>query len=190
MHIWFTLHPRSPNLIENASCFKLSNSHADQRRSQHSRVYHQTDMHQSDIQCIILHADHWYDLWQKNLGSTKLIRIFRLGFLLGKYVSDRHYKIRQLQQPEYVTLIKQFQTLCQSIEVTAHNITETKPSYTFTKYNRILWDEVAACTDTAIEQSYHEKLDAFVAKLVNNELNIAYGCLKRMSNLLNEFEAE
>lgn len=113
-----------------------------------------------------------------------------VGFLLGKYVSDRHHKIRQLQQPEYVTLIKQFQTLCQSIEVSAHNITETKPSYTFTKYNRVLWDEVAACTDTSIDQSYNEKLDAFVAKLVNNELNIAYGCLKRISNLLTEFEAD
>lgn len=74
--------------------------------------------------------------------------------------------------------------------MTAHNITETKPSYTFTKYNRILWDEVAGCTDTAIEQKYSEKLDAFVEKLVNNELHIAFGCLKRMSNLLTEFEAD
>lgn len=107
-----------------------------------------------------------------------------LGFLLGKFVSDRQYKIRQLTQPKYVAAIEQMQTLRRSIETSAQNISDTTFAQTHPKYNRLLWDEAASCSDKTIEPNFDAKFEDFVEQLVDNELNIALQCLTKLNNIL------
>lgn len=113
-----------------------------------------------------------------------LLFSFFLGFLLGKFVSDRQYKIRQLTQPKYIAVIEQIQTLRRSIETTAQNITDSTLQQTHAKYNRLLWEEAASCTDKTIEQNYDFDFDVFIEKLVDNELKIAVQCLIKLNNAL------
>lgn len=107
-----------------------------------------------------------------------------IGFLLGKFVSDRQYKIKQLTQPEYVTVIKQIQTLRRSIETTAQNISDSTQLHTHSKYNRLLWDEAASCNDKTIDQSFDESFDVFIEKLVDNELDIVFECFVKLKNIM------
>lgn len=107
-----------------------------------------------------------------------------LGFLLGKFVSDRQYKIRQLTQPKYVAVIEQIQTLRRSIETSAQNISESTYPNSHPKYNRLLWDEAAACSDKAIDPTYTDLFENFVEKLVDNELTIVLQCLTKISNIM------
>lgn len=103
---------------------------------------------------------------------------------MGKFVSDRQYKIRQLTQPKYVAVIEQIQTLRRSIESSARNISETTYPNAHPKYNRLLWDEAASCSDKAIDQTYTDPFEDFVEKLVDNELKIVLQCLTKLSNIM------
>lgn len=112
-----------------------------------------------------------------------IVRLFA-GFLLGKFVSDRQYKIRQLTQPKYIAVIEQIQTLRRSIETSAQNISDSTLIQTHPNYNRLLWDEAASCTDKTIEQNFDISFDDFIEKLVDNELKIAVQCLIKLNNIL------
>ncbi|XP_031631683.1 uncharacterized protein LOC116345976 [Contarinia nasturtii] len=108
-----------------------------------------------------------------------------LGFLLGKFVSDRQYKIRQLTQPKYIAVIEQIQTLRRSIETSSQNISDNNPVQTHPSYNRLLWEEADECTDNKIDQNFNISFDDFIEKLVDNELKIAVQCLIRLNSILN-----
>lgn len=114
---------------------------------------------------------------------TVVVLLF-LGFLLGKFVSDRQYKIRQLAQPKYVAVIEQIQTLRRTIEISAQNISDTTYPNSHPKYNQLLWDEAASCSDKTIDQTYSDPFDNFVEKLVDNELKIVLQCLTKLSNIM------
>lgn len=107
-----------------------------------------------------------------------------LGFLLGKFVSDRQYKIRQLTQPKYLAVIEQIQTLRRSIETSAQNISDTTYPNSHPKYNRLLWDEAASCSDKTVEQTFSDPFEDFVGKLVDNELKIVLHCLTKLNNIM------
>lgn len=107
-----------------------------------------------------------------------------LGFLLGKFVSDRQYKIRQLTQPKYVAVIEQIHTLRRSIELSARNISDTTYPNSHSVYNRLLWDEATACSNKTIEQIYSDPFENFVEKLVDNKLKMALQCLTKISNIM------
>lgn len=118
------------------------------------------------------------------MGQRRHVVVLILGFLLGKFVSDRQYKIRQLTQPKYVAVIEQIQTLRRSIEVSAQNISDTTYPNSHPKYNRLLWDEAASCSDKTIDQIYSDPFEDFVEKLVDNELKIVLQCLTKLSNIM------
>ncbi|XP_055325120.1 uncharacterized protein LOC129579264 isoform X2 [Sitodiplosis mosellana] len=111
-----------------------------------------------------------------------------LGFLLGKFVSDRHYKIRQMTQPKYIAVIEQLQTLRRSIETSAQNISDSTLLQTHPKYNRLLWDEAIktqSCTDKTIDQNFDINFEDFIEKLVDNELKTVVQCLIKLNSILN-----
>lgn len=111
-----------------------------------------------------------------------------LGFLLGKFVSDRQYKIRQLTQPKYVAVIEQIQTLRRSIETSAQNISDS--TFTHPKYNRILWDEAASCIDKRTDQNFDISFEDFIEKLVDNELKVVLQCLNKLNSVINTIGRE
>lgn len=90
-----------------------------------------------------------------------------------------------MHQPEYMLLITQIQTLRRSIDIAATNISESTQSYTHPKYNRLLWDEAAECVrDKPIEDNFDLKLDTFIAKLVDNELEVVFECFVKLKNIM------
>lgn len=107
-----------------------------------------------------------------------------VGFLLGKFVSERQYKIRQMTQPKYVAAIEQMQTLRRSIENTAQNVSDSSLPQTHPKYNRLLWDEAASCSDKTIDQQFDISFEDFIEKLVDNELKITIQCLIKLNNIM------
>lgn len=113
-----------------------------------------------------------------------MVFLFVEGFLLGKFVSERQYKIKQLTQPEYITVIKQIQTLRQSIERTAQNISDTTQLHTHPKYNRLMWDEAESCSSKTIERNFDETFDVFIEKLVDNELDVVFECFVKLKNIM------
>lgn len=117
-------------------------------------------------------------------------RFLALGFLLGKFVSDRQYRIRQMQEAEYIHLIREIHTIRKSIETSAEGISDGSLPNIQSKYNRKLWDEAANCTHPFIEQNYSMALDTFVQKLVDNELSSTVQCIQRLKNILKTIEFE
>lgn len=107
-----------------------------------------------------------------------------LGFLLGKFVSDRQYKIRQLTQPKYIAVIEQLQIVRRTIETNAQNISDTTLIQTHPKYNRQMWEEAASCTDTPFEYSFDIRFDDFIEKLVDTELTVTLQCLNKLKSLM------
>lgn len=115
------------------------------------------------------------------------------GFLLGKFVSDRHYKIRQMTQPKYIAVIEQLQTLRRSIETSAQNISDSTLYQTHSKYNRLLWDEAiktTSCTDKTIDQNFDITFEDFIEKLVDNELKTVVQCFIKLNSILNTLGKE
>lgn len=108
-----------------------------------------------------------------------------LGFLLGKFVSERNYKIRQMTQPEYVTVIKQIQALRRSIETTSQNISESTMPHRHPKYNSLFWDEARSCSDRSIEHNFNLSFNDFVERLIDNELDVIHQCFIKFQNLVN-----
>lgn len=117
-------------------------------------------------------------------------RIISTGFLLGKFVSDRQYRIRQLQEAEYVNLIRELHTIRKSIEMSADNISSFSAEQLQVKYNRKLWDTVANCTSTTIEHDFNVLFDQFVAKLVDNELKLVVECFQKIKTTVKSIEFE
>lgn len=115
---------------------------------------------------------------------NKLHSFFFLGFLLGKFVSDRQYKIKQLTQPEYETVIKQIQTLRRTIEITSKNVSDSTSFQSHPKYNRLFWDEAAACSDKTVDQNFDLSFEEFVKKLADNELDIVLECFIKLKNVI------
>lgn len=106
-----------------------------------------------------------------------------LGFLLGKFVSDRQYKIRELTKPKYMAVIEQIQTLGRSIEMNAQNFSDSMALVNHPIYNRKLWDE-STCADKTIDQNYDITFDVFIEKLLDKELHVAVQCLIKLNNAL------
>lgn len=105
-------------------------------------------------------------------------------------MSDRQYKIRQLTQPKYVAVIEQIQTMRRSIETTAQNVSDSTMQHMHPKYNRILWEEAAACSDKTVDQQFDMSFEDFIEKLVDNELQTAVQCLIKLNNILSTFGRE
>lgn len=99
-------------------------------------------------------------------------------------MSERQYKIRQLTQPKYIAVIEQIQTLRRSIEATAQNISDSTLPQTHPKYNRLLWDEAASCSDKTIDQQFDINFEDFIEKLVDNELKMTVQCFIKLNNIM------
>lgn len=112
------------------------------------------------------------------------------GFLLGKFVAERQYRIRQLQEAEYIHLIRELHTLRKSIEASSKSISDSSLPNIQTKYNRKLWDEAANCTHPSIEQNYGMALGTFIQKLVDNELTSTVQCFQRLRNIIKTIEID
>lgn len=126
----------------------------------------------------IIYFDHCLDGFQFHFNF--LFSTFE-GFLLGKFVSDRNLKIKQLQQPEYFTKIQQLQLLRQSIEMNAVNVSESHIQFKHPELNRRLWKAVdSSCKHLTIEPNFHEDFELFAAKLADNELHNYSECLARL----------
>lgn len=112
------------------------------------------------------------------------------GFLLGKFVSERQYTIRQLMQPKYIAVIEQIQTLRRSIETSAQNISDATQKESHSLYNRKLWNEAASCTGKQTDRNFNMNFEDFIEKLVDNELKDVVQCLIQLNNILNSLEKD
>lgn len=111
----------------------------------------------------------------------------RAGFLLGKFVSDRNLKIRQMQQPEYFADIQQLQQLRQSIEVHAFNVSQTHMQFKHLELNRRLWKTIdSTCKHSSIEPHFDVDFNAFAAKLADNEMHNHSDCMRRIIAAIKE----
>lgn len=110
--------------------------------------------------------------------------------MLGKFVADRQYRIRQLEEAEHVLLIKELQTVRKQIETTSKDVSNYSPKQSHPKYNRKLWEEVAHCAHNGIEEHFNVPYDVFVEKLVNNELNSVVTCFQSLKKLIKSIELE
>lgn len=104
---------------------------------------------------------------------------------MGKFVSERNHKIRQMTQPEYITVIKQIQALRRSIETTSQNISDSTMLHRHPKYNSLLWEEAQSCSDRDVEQNFNLNFNDFVERLVDNELDVIHQCFMKFQNLMN-----
>lgn len=92
-----------------------------------------------------------------------------------------------MTQPQYVTVIKQIQTLRRSIETTSQNISESTMHHKHPKYNSLLWDEAKSCIDrnTKKEHDINLEFSEFVVNLVDNELDVIHQCFEKFQNIMN-----
>lgn len=117
-------------------------------------------------------------------------QFFSVGFLLGKFISDRQYRIRELQEAEHVSLIKELQAARKLMETSSENIVNFTPKQFHPKYNRKLWEEVAECSHNSIEQHFNASFDEFAEKLINNELKSLLNCFHTLQNTMKSIELE
>uniref|UniRef100_A0A336MUP7 CSON007479 protein n=1 Tax=Culicoides sonorensis TaxID=179676 RepID=A0A336MUP7_CULSO len=104
------------------------------------------------------------------------------GFLLGKFVSDRHHHIRQL-------------TLEQSRNANANQIKsilaepalkfiESQQTVTHADQNEQLWREFIGCMQQQ-NFDYSERLDKFVIKFIDQQFRVLNKCLHSLEKFLN-----
>lgn len=84
-----------------------------------------------------------------------------------------------------MAVVEQIQTLRRSIESTAQNVSDSTVVQTHPKYNRLLWDEAASCSDKTIDQQFDMSFEDFIEKLVDNELQMSVQCLIKLNNIMN-----
>lgn len=124
--------------------------------------------------------------------SIKWICFFSMsittGFLLGKFVADRQYRIRQLQEAEYVQLIRELYTLRKSIQSSSESISDGTLLNIQSTYNSKLWNETASCTHPGIEKMYNMEFNVFMQKLVDNELSSVVQCFQRLKVVMKNIE--
>lgn len=89
-----------------------------------------------------------------------------------------------MAQPEYITVIKQIQTLRRSIDLTAQNISDSTLLNKHPKYNRLLWDEATSCSDRNFDHNFNLSFDQFIEKLVDKELDVVYQCFVKFQNVM------
>lgn len=71
------------------------------------------------------------------------------------------------------------------METSAQNISDSTYVQTHPKYNKLLWEEAASCSDKTVEQKFDVTFEDFIEKLVDNELNVALECLNKLNNMIN-----
>lgn len=110
----------------------------------------------------------------------KLLYLFIiLGFLLGKYATDRDYKLKEIHNSDLISNFNEIQNIRKSlIETSSHiNISDKN------QLNSIIFNEFIKCTDNKDIDNFSDTFDDFITKFVPNHLHVLVKCYKD----LNEF---
>lgn len=109
---------------------------------------------------------------------------FHLGFLLGKFVSDRHHHIREiaLQQYRYPNQA-QVKT---ALALPTSNFMSHPNSVSHTELNEKLWLEFMGCIQRQ-KFNYAQRLDDFVTSFIDEEYRVLTRCLLNSEQLIDNY---
>lgn len=106
-----------------------------------------------------------------------------LGFLLGKFVSDRHHHIRQLnlEQARNANAIQ----IKSKLSEPAIKFVEHQHQITHAEQNQQLWHEFIGCMQQQ-DFEYSERLDTFVNQFIDQQFKVMNKCLHSLEKFLNQ----
>lgn len=106
-----------------------------------------------------------------------------LGFLLGKFVSDRHHHIRQLaiEQNRNANALQIKSTLSEP----AKKFVDNQHHVTHAEQNQMLWREFIGCMQQQ-DFNYSERLDTFVNHFIDQQFKVMNKCLQSLEKFLNQ----
>ncbi|XP_063706140.1 uncharacterized protein LOC134835199 [Culicoides brevitarsis] len=110
------------------------------------------------------------------------------GFLLGKFVSDRHHHIRMLnlEQSRNANALQ----LKNQLSVPALKFVENDHRTTHDEQNRKLWQEFIACMQHQTLPYNTERLDTFVNHFIDQQFREMSSCMRKLELYLNQLTPE
>lgn len=106
-----------------------------------------------------------------------------LGFLLGKFVSDRHHHIRQLniEQNRNANALQ----IKSKLSEPAIKFVESQHQQTHADQNQKLTREFIGCMQQQ-DFDYSERLDTFVNQFIDQQFKVMNKCLHSLEKFLNQ----
>lgn len=112
------------------------------------------------------------------------VYFFIPGFLLGKFVSDRHHHIRELALQQY-RYPNQAQVRT-ALAVPAANFLSHTATVTHQEMNEKLWLEFMGCIQRQ-RPDYSQRLDEYVNSFIDDQYKTVTKCLLSLENLINNY---
>lgn len=104
--------------------------------------------------------------------------------MLGKFVTDREYTIKEIQNADKLQTIKELQMIQRNLITTSLNITSHDIRKSHPDYNKLIWNQIANCSKDPPAEGYNERLDIFIEKLVDYSTHKLVNCLSGLDDYI------